>query len=288
MSKEVTKEIEKAQQELDLYLKNAGLLDGPYNAVDFCRKAGHIINEMKKLYYVAAKTLWIVRKKESYKDFIAYAKKYASLGESQANFYAQTFEESLKMSLSVDQANELGLKKIHALYQIAPPEAVEEYKDKGTILDVSPAQISLKELEKMLEAYESNTSLQLEEETHRKNQLLEEIKELRKENADLRRYRNAQQTGVFDFKAEHVLNRVVVAIMEANRFLEVNRLENAVDQKLAQGKLDMIDMHLHTLRGQIVNLVFREAYDPENAEIQRIMNDDRFDFSAADDIITED
>ncbi len=288
MSNEAIMKVKAAQDELNRQLSAMGLMNGAYNPKNLSLEIKRGIRQLRELFYEVARNLWVLRKMENYKDFLMYAEKYIGIAESQANFYAQTFEESLKLSLTSGQIDELGPKKIHTLYQIAPPEAVEEYKDKGTILDVSPAQVSIKELKKLLKAYESNTTLQLEETTNRKNQLLEELKELRKENAALRRYKNAQQTGVFDFKAEGVLNKVIVAVMEANRFFELNRLEDAVEKRLAEGKLEIMDMNLHILRGHIVDLVFKEPYDPQNEDVQRIMNDGRFDFSQADDVIIED
>ncbi len=287
MAKKELEKIENAQKELDAHLMKIGLLDENYDPKKFCKEAKHFIKKTEEYFYQAALKLWIVRKKEPYKDFLLYAEKYAGIKESTANFYARTFEESLKLSLSINQVNELGLRKIHTLYQEAPPEAIEEYKDKGTILDVSPAALSIDDLKDHLKAYESNTAYQLEEETNHKKSLIEELRQLKIQNKELRQIKNAQQTGIFDFKPEHVINKVIVSIEEAIYFLKASPIENNVEQKLAQGKFKIIDDKMHLLRAQLFDMVFPEPYDRNNPGLTRIENDDRFDFSKADDIITE-
>jgi hypothetical protein len=248
MAKHEIQKIEETQKELDMQLGNVGLFDENYDPKKFCAEAGQNIKISKKSFYEAAKRLWYVRKKEPYKDFVLYSAKYAGIKERAANFYAQTFEESLRMCLSLDQVNELGQKKIHALYQEAPPEAIEEYKDKGTILDVSPAQLSINDLKDHLKAYESNTAYQLEEETNHKKSLIEEIRQLKIQNKELQQYKNARQTGVFEFKAEHVFNKIIVSLDEALYFLRQNPIDNDIEEKLAQSKFRMFDDKLIALQ----------------------------------------
>lgn len=282
MSKELEaykKDKEKLLEKMDLN----GVTRGDYDPKIYAIECGRKLQKAKEVFYEVARMLYAIRVAEPYQDFVELAKSYAGLSERQANFYAQTYHEAREIAISAEQMNELGPKKVHALYQLAPPEAVEELKETGSIKNISLSETTIKELKEILSAFNSKSAHDLQYEQGQNSELHIKMKNMERKNKELTQKLEQAEGKSRQFIQEPALDKAIIAMQEANHFLEHNILENDFVRTLADAKLRFMEDEMHRLLHHIRGLAFPDPFDENNPEVQRIKNDPRFDWNKLDD-----
>lgn len=255
-----------------------GITHGDYDPMAYAIQVGRELGKVKEVFFSVARKLYAIRTAEPYNDFLLFSQKYAGLSPSQANFYAQTYHEAREIALSADQVNELGPKKVHALYQLAPPEAIQEFQENGTINNVNISKQTISELKEILTALNSKSQFDLEFEKEQNTAILQENKQLKKHVKMLKDQLLSTQGRLLEYPHESELLRVHRAMLEANRLLEAKPIENEVFRKMADGILKDIEDQFHYLLHNVRGLAHPEPYDDNNPDVQRIKKDPRFDW----------
>ncbi len=290
----VSKEVEQGRlmlyEELKQIIPN---LPDHYDPERLVRRFNRNSETIKRTFYEQGAILFVLKKMETQENFERLVKKRLGISRRMAYTYLKGYQKAIEHGITAERIAEVGPSKF-ALIAGAPDEFIKEFKEKGTIAGQQVDEMSWRKIKELINDLESfkemhetqieKTEFELNQEKAQKEQLFEENRKLQKQIKELKQRLDLQERGLFDFKAEDVLNRVYVALVEANRFLEQNPIENEVERALAEGKLKMVEEEMHRLLHRIRGLVFPEPYDENHPDVQRVLNDDRFDFSKLDEM----
>lgn len=293
----VSKEIEQGRlmlyQELKQIIPNLPDNYSPDRLVRYFKRNS---NTIKRTFYEQGAILFVLKKMESQEEFERIIKERLGISRRMAYTYLKGYQKAIEHGITAERIIDIGPTKF-ALIAGAPDEYIEEFKEKGTIAGQEIGEMSREQIKELIQDLENfkemhevemeKTEFELNQEKAQKDQLFKENKELKRQLKELKQKIDLQERGLFDWEAEDVLNRVLVALIEANRFLSGKPIENEVEQALAEAKLKMVEEEMHRLLHHIRGLAFPEPFDPDNPEVQRVMNDDRFDWTKLDEIDNE-
>jgi hypothetical protein len=280
-------EIQESKQELFNQLHQTGIAaDLQYDVNVFTRRINLNLDRTKKAVFEIARDLFVIKKMETFKEFVRIGNQMCGLSDSQLKLYTRVFERSIQLNITPEKVGKIGFSKFQLLTSGLPDEYINEYREEGTVEGKEVAGMTRNQIKEMIKSINEKTEYDLSQEKEKNDQLFEENKHLQNKIKNLQQKLQEKNTGVIDFAHLDSFMNIINTINNLKEALTNKAIETAKEQQVAEGYMRIIDDELNRARQLISNRVFAD-YDPNNVAVQNIINDKRFDFSQADDTITE-
>lgn len=285
MQKEL--QIQESKQDLFQQLYNTGITaELQYDVNVFTRRVNINLDKIKKSVFEIARDLFVIKKMESFKEFVRIGNKMCGLSDSQLKLYTRVFERAIQLNISREKVEQIGFSKFQLLTSGLPDEYINEYRESGTVEGEDVLAMTRDDIKSLISSINEKTEYDLSQEKDKNEQLFQENKSLRNRLKNLEQKLQEKETGLIDFAHLDSFMHIIRTVNNLKEALTHKAIETAKEQEAAEGYLRIIDDELSKTRKLVSNRVFSD-YDPNSVGMQKILNDNRFDFTQAEDIITE-